>query len=386
MAESVVSMDVRLAIAFMLQAGPGISVTAFCTEHDISRDTYYKLKHRFEEGGLEALLPQSRRPRSSPKATPAEVVALVIEKREQLKAEGWDCGAVSIRHRLLREGPAPAARTIHRILVAHGLVEPQPKKRPRSSFRSFAYARANECWQMDGHDLELADGTAFKALRIQDDCSRQVMATLAAWSENTADLWRCFETARRRHGTPAMFLSDNGSAFSQRRTRGIMSEFEARLRACGVLPITSRIKHPQTCGKKEREWQTLDLWLAARPAPQTLEEAQRLFDTYDWLFNHDRPHQAHHGKTPAEVYAAAEKASAAPAPLAHPVLVNEVKVRSSGVIDLGRGNQMSVGTQWAGATVTVLREDPACAIFHDRELIDFIHIDPHRSYQLRQRR
>lgn len=386
MAESVVSMDVRLAIAFMLQTDPGISVKAFCAEQGISRDTYYKLKGRFEEGGLEALLPRSRRPRSSPNATPAEVVAQVIAKREQLKAEGWDCGALSIHHRMLRQGPAPSARTIHRILVTHGLVEPQPKKRPRSSFRSFAYARANECWQMDGHDLQLADGTGYKALRIQDDCSRQVMATRAAWTENTADLWRCFETACQRHGTPAMFLSDNGSALSQRRTRGIMGEFEARLRASGVLPITSRIRHPQTCGKKEREWQTLDLWLAARPAPRTLDEAQRLFDTYDWLFNHDRPHQAHHGKTPAEVYAAAEKASAAPAPLAHPVLVNEVKVRPSGVIDLGRGNQMSIGIQWAGATVTVLREDPACAIFHDRELIDFIHIDPGRSYQLRQRR
>ena len=386
MAESVVSMDVRLAIAFMLQAQPGMSVTAFCAEQDISRETYYKLKRRFDDGGLEALLPQSRRPRSSPNATSPQVVALVLAKREQLKDDGWDHGALSIHQRMLREGPAPAARTIHRILVAHGLVEPQPRKRPRSSFRSFAYARANECWQMDGHDLQLADGTAFKALRIQDDCSRQVMATLAAWSENTTDLWRCFETACQRHGTPAMFLSDNGSAFSQRRTRGILGEFEARLRACGVLPITSSIKHPQTCGKKEREWQTLDQWLAARPAPQTLDEAQRLFDTYDWLFNHDRPHQAHDGKTPAEVYATAEKTSAAPEPLAHPVFINQVKVRTNGIIDLGRGKQMSIGTHWAGTTVTVLREDPACAIFHDRELIDFIHIDPDRSYQLRQRR
>lgn len=386
MADLVVSMDVRVAIAFMLQADPGVSVTAFCREHQISRQTFYKFKRRFDAGGLEALLPQSRRPRTSPRATPALVLARVLEQRERLRAEGWDCGAISIHHRMRRDGPAPSARTIHRILLAHGLVEPQPRKRPRSSFRSFAYSRANECWQMDGHDLRLADGTGFKALRIQDDCSRRVMATLAAWSENTADLWRCFETACQRHGAPAMFLSDNGSAFSQRRTRGLLGEFEARLRACGVLPVTSRVKHPQTCGKKEREWQTLDRWLAARPAPPTLQDAQCLLDTYDWLFNHDRPHQAHHGKTPAEVYAATEKASAAPAPLAHPVHVHDVKVRTSGVIDLGRGNQMSVGVQWAGATLTVLREDPACAIFHDHELIDFIHIDPHRSYQLRTRR
>lgn len=386
MADLVVSMDVRLAIAFMLQADPGTSVTAFCAQHGISRQTYYKYRRRFEAGGLEALLPQSRRPKSSPNATPAPVLARVLAKREQLRAQGWDCGALSIRYRMLRDGPAPSARTIHRILLAHGLVEPQPKKRPRSSFRSFAYARANECWQMDGHDLQLADGTWFKALRIQDDCSRKVMATRAAWSENATDIWRCFEAACQRHGAPAMFLSDNGSAFSQRRTRGLLGEFEARLRTCGVLPVTSSIKHPQTCGKKEREWQTLDQWLAARPAPQDLTEAQRLLETYDWLFNHDRPHQAHDGKTPAEVYTAADKAAAADVPLAHPVEVHQVKVNVRGVIHLGQGNQMSVGTHWAGATLTVLREDPACAVFHDHELIDFIHIDPNRGYQPRTRR
>src|SRR4051812_42558676 len=115
MADLVVSMDVRLAIAFMLQTDLTMSVTAFCAEHAISRQTYYKFKRRFEAGGLEALLPRSRRPWSSPNATPAPVVALVINKREQLKAEGWDCGAVSIHHRMLRDGPAPSARTIHRI-------------------------------------------------------------------------------------------------------------------------------------------------------------------------------------------------------------------------------------------------------------------------------
>lgn len=379
-------MDVRLAIAFMLQADPAVSVTAFCAQHDISRQTYYKYKRRFQAGGLEALLPQSRRPRSSPNATPAPVLAMVLDLREQLRAEGWDCGALSIHHRMRRDGPVPSARTIHRILVAHGLIEPQPKKRPRSSYRCFAHARANECWQMDGHDLRLADGTMYKALRIQDDCSRQVMATVAAWSENTTDLWRCFEAACQRHGTPAMFLSDNGSALSQRRTRGLMNEFEARLRHCGVLPVTSSIKHPQTCGKKEREWQTLDRWLAARPAPVDLTEAQRLFEAYDWLFNHDRPHQAHDGQTPAEVYAHAEKAAAAPTPLAYPVEVRDVRVSPRGVIHLGQGKQMSIGTKWAGATVTILREDPACAIFHNNELVDFIHIDPDRNYQPRVRR
>lgn len=80
------------------------------------------------------------------------------QKRAHLISEGLDAGAFAsitgfdIRNRTL------GARTIHRILVAHGLLEPQPHKRPRNSFRRFEKSRANECWQMDGHDRSLADG------------------------------------------------------------------------------------------------------------------------------------------------------------------------------------------------------------------------------------
>lgn len=380
-------MDVRIAVAFFLQAGPRMTVSEFCVENGISRDTYYRFRKRFDAGGLEALVPRSRRPHLSPTATDADMMAAIIEKRAALIADGWDGGAVSIRSWLLREGvKPPSARTIHRILFAHGLVEPQPRKRPRNSFRRFEKSQANECWQMDGHECQLADGTVVKVLRVQDDCSRQIMASLAAASENTKDVWACIETAIDRHGAPAMFLSDNGSAFSQRRTRGTLGEVEARLRLSGILPVTSSVSHPQTCGKKEREWQTLDRWLSARPAAMTLADLQTQLDAYDLIFNHQRPHQSHGGKTPAERYAEVDKAAAAGTPLAAPFQVNTVKVRSNGVIDLGRRAKMSIGNQWGGATVTVLREDPAIAIFHDDQLIEFIHLDPNREYQLRTRR
>lgn len=364
-----------------------MSVTAFCAEHSISRKTFYEFRRRFQAGGLEALVPRSRRPLSSPSATGPDAMALVIDKRHKLIADGWDAGAVSIRSWLLSEGHTPpSARTIHRILVDHGLVEPQPKKRPRSSFRRFEHARANECWQMDGHQVRLADGTVAVVLRVQDDCSRQNMATVAAGGETIKDAWSCMQTAIDRHGAPAMFLSDNGTAFSQRRTRGTMNEFEARLRLSGILPVTSAPSHPQTCGKKEREWQTLDRWLAARPAAHSLSELQTQLDAYDLVFNHQRPHQALDGRTPAQRFTEAEKATASSTPLTTPLQINQVEVRRNGVIDLGRKQKMSIGAQWANSTVTLLREDPALAIFHNDELIDFIHIDPDREYQLRSKR
>ena len=383
-------MDVRLAIASVLQAqsaGLRVSVKLFCAEQGISRKTFYEVRRRYLEGGLEGLLPHSRRPHHSPNATAADVVASVIDKRRALVGEGLDEGARSIRWWLEQDGQVcPSERTIHRILVAHGLVEPQPRKRPRSSYKRFASPWANGCWQMDGHDRRLADGTVVVVLRVQDDCSRQIMASRAARSENSADAWRCVQAAIKRHGAPAMFLTDNGTAFSQRRVKGVMSEFEARLRGEGILPVTSSIGHPQTCGKKEREWQTLDKWLAARPAAPTLAALQVQLDAYDLIFNRDRRHQALGGLTPAQRYAQATKAHAADQPLTAPTELRHVPVWANGAVSLGHGQTVSIGRRWAHTTVDVLREDPTCAIFHDRQLIELIQIDPNHNHQSRSRR
>jgi transposase InsO family protein len=392
-ADRVVSMDVRLAIAALAQvesAGLRVSISAFCAEHQLTRKTYYDLRRRYREEGLEGLLPRSRRPLSSPNQTPPAMAGLVVAQRAALVAEGLDAGAQSIRWRLEQQGHDPSAlpcvRTIHRILVAAGLVVPQPQKRPRSSYKRFASPWANGCWQLDGHEVALADHTPAVVLRVQDDHSRQIMATLAATSENTADAWTCVQTAIGRHGAPAMFLTDNGSAFSQRRAKGVMSEFEARLRGEGILPITSSVSRPQTCGKKEREWQTLDRWLAARPPAVDLADLQRQLDAYDLVFNHQRRHQALDGLTPAQAFERAQKAKPATEPLAAPGELRAVRVWSNGAVSLGHSQTISIGRDWAHATVNVLREDPICAIFHQHQLLELFHIDPARRHQPRTRR
>ena len=392
-AEWVVSMDVRLAIAALEQvqaAGAEVSVSAFCAEHGLTRKTFYELRRRYREEGLEGLVPRSRRPLSSPGQTPATVVELIVAERARLNAEGLDAGAQSIRWWLEAAGHDPAelpcVRTIHRVLSRAGLVIAQPEKRPRSSFKRFASPWDNGCWQLDGHEVALAGNARAVVLRVQDDHSRQIMATKAATSENTTDAWACVQAAIGRHGAPAMFLTDNGSAFSQRRAKGVLSEFEARLRGAGILPVTSSVGRPQTCGKKEREWQTLDRWLAVRPHADNLSELQRQLDAYDLIFNRQRRHQALDGLTPAQAYARAQKAGPAPRPLATPPELRRVKVWSNGAVSLGHSQTISIGREWAHTTVDVLREDPTCAVFHDGQLLEIFHIDPARRHQPRPAR
>jgi putative transposase len=141
MTRRVVPVEIRIAIAAFEAVDDGAaSVTAVCQQLGISRDTFYRYRARIEGDGFAGLLPRSSRPRRSPNQTAPEVVAAIVAARRSLLEEGWDNGARSIQMRLSRAGVAvPSARTVHRILVREGLVEPAPAKRPRSSFKRFEH-------------------------------------------------------------------------------------------------------------------------------------------------------------------------------------------------------------------------------------------------------
>ena len=128
-------------------------------------------------------------------------------------------------------------------------------------------------------------------MRLIDDHSRFVLATRAAPAETTVEALALLQTAIERHGRPVMLLSDGGSAFTTRRARGGINTFERTVRDLGINPVVASPHHPQTCGKKERDWQPMKRWLAAQDPVAELEQLQRLLDGYDVLFNTDRPHQ-----------------------------------------------------------------------------------------------
>jgi len=126
-----VPMDKRL-LALTAAGLPGVSVTSLCAELGISRKTYYEWRKRHDKEGAAGLEPRSRRPLTSPGQIPPWLEQRIVRLREQLPL---DNGAQTILFELQRAGvePLPHLRTIHRVLVRNGLVEPQPKKRPRSS-------------------------------------------------------------------------------------------------------------------------------------------------------------------------------------------------------------------------------------------------------------
>lgn len=376
-------MQVKLAAVLARRSqGERLNVRATCRELGISPPTFYKYVARFESEGVAGLLERSRRPVCSPGQTAATVEEQIVRWRKELTDQGWDAGAASIFHRMRRAGSIapPSVRTIHRVLVRRGLVSPQPAKRPRGSYRRFEYPRTNDCWQVDATECPLSEGTSAVVFHLIDDCSRKSLRSVAAAAETGPAAERCVRQAIDRHGIPAMFLSDNGAAFSAK-CRGGEAELERILRAIGVQVVTSSPYHPRTCGKNERLHQTFKRWLVKQAPPDTIQQLQALADTFDAAYNSERPHSALGGATPDEVWAARERCPAPTTPADPTTRITDVTVTGRGTVPIGNRYQVQIGREWTGATVTTITTGDHARIIYKRQLVRDLDLDTTRRYQ-----
>jgi transposase-like protein len=380
MGQKVVTMETKYAAMFASVQSGGESVTAVCARLGISRKSYYKYRLRFQMEGTAGLEPWSRRPRSSPARTPPAMMELVIAARAALAVEGWDNGSLSIRNRLLREGfQPPSWRTIHRVLVRAGLVQPQPRKRPRSSYRRFEFPAPDDCWQIDAFGLVLDGGESVVVFEVKDDCSRAQIANLAWTAEDGMGAWECLARGIDKFGPPRLLLSDNSLAFSGK-AHGRIVLVERNLLALGIKPITSRPLHPQTCGKNERGHQTVQRWLAARPAAATLVELQGLLDRYQHEFN-NRPHQGlDPNQTPLERRIVAARHTPVPVRAEQPTVVRHCAVNARGYLSW-EGIRIAVGAEFAGRLLLVFGTADQLLIFYRHHLIRDLILDRSRRYQ-----
>ena len=300
----------RARVAVLKVVTNELTVTAAAQQYGYTRQHLHRLLTRYHQGGLEAVDPRSRRPQSNPAATPTAVRDRIIALRLQLTAQGLDAGPVTIAWHLDREGHRPpSTSTIRRILHTAGLVTPQPRKRPRSSYRRFEADQPNECWQSDFTHWRLADGTDIEILNWLDDHSRYLLACTAHHPVTGDIVAKNFLTTADEHGLPAATLTDNGRVYTARFGGG-KNAFEYLLALLGIQQKNGHPSHPQTQGKVERFHQTLKHWLAKQPPAATLADLQRQLDTFRETYNEQRPHRSLQRSTPGQAYRALPKATA----------------------------------------------------------------------------
>jgi transposase InsO family protein len=361
-----------------------ITVTQAAVEYGLSRQHIHKLLARYRQGGIDALEPRSRRPKSNSAATSDEVRDRIIGLRRTLTAGGLDAGPVTIAWHLEQEGHrAPSTSTIRRILHTAGLVIPEPRKRPKSSYVRFEAAQPNETWQSDFTHWSLADGSDVEILNWLDDHARYLTSCTAHTPVDGNDIVDTFLTATEEHGIPASTLTDNGSVYTSRFTGG-RNAFEYLLPLLGVKQKNGSPGHPQTQGKVERFHQTQKRWLAARPLPRTVADLQRLLDQFRLHYNEHRPHRALGGRTPGDAYRATPKALPAGGREGH-FRIRYDKVDKDGKISLRRAGKMhhvGVGIKHRSKRVFALIDETTVTIvaLGPGDILAEADIDPTRNY------
>jgi transposase InsO family protein len=376
----------RARVAVLQVVSKQLSVTEAAASYGFSRRHLHRLLARYREGGLDALEPRSRRPRSNPAATPERVRARVVELRGELAANGSDAGPVTIAWHLEREGLGkPSTSTIRRILHQHGLIVAQPRKRPRSSYTRFEAAQPNETWQSDATHWRLEDGTEVEILNWLDDHARYLLSCTAHQAVSGDDVVAVFLQTVDEHGPPASTLTDNARIYTARFGGG-RNAFECLLPLLGVRQKNGTPGHPQTQGKIERFHQTQKRWLGARPAARTLLELQRQLDEFADHYNERRPHRALQRGTPGQTYRNTPKAAPASngnAPGHYRLRYDRLDAKGKMTLRrAGRMHHLGIGTAHARKRVLAIADDEHITVIEldSGEVLSTHHIDPNKAY------
>jgi transposase InsO family protein len=374
----------RARVAVLKVVSKQLSVTAAAAEYGYSRQHLHRLVARYKAGGLDAVEARSRRPRSNPRATEDKVREFIIKTRLELTAAGWDAGPVTIAWHLERAGlHVPSTSTIRRILHAAGLVTPEPRKRPRSSYRRFQADQPNQCWQSDFTHWPLDGGTDAEIINWLDDHSRYLLAC-SAWAPVTGTVVvDTFLQAGNTYGLPASTLTDNGRVCTARAGGG-RNAFEYLLAALGITQKNGKPNHPQTQGKVERFHQTQKRWLAQQPPAATLGELQRQLDAFREHYNEHRPNRALQRSTPGQAYRALPKAGPAGTPHGHYRLRYD-HVDAGGKVSLRRAGRMyhlGIGAAHRGKEILAITDTTSVTVIELRtgEVLSTHDIDPARAY------
>jgi len=173
--------------------------------------------------------------------------------------------------------------------------------------RQIIKEKAGELAHIDTHYLNKGiihgDNRRFYLVGVIDSCTR------LAWVEITSDIkslsvmfatMRCFQALSSQHDIKfAEALTDNGPEFGRKESaKKDDHPFERLLIEMGIKHRYIRPYRPQTNGKIERFWKTIETDLLEGTYFESLDNLKDELLQYLYYYNHERPHQGLNGKTP----------------------------------------------------------------------------------------
>jgi len=276
-------------------------MTALCARFGISRESGYKWRRRFLEGGMAALEERSRAPLHHGRATPAELAAAIVALRRERPS--W--GARKLLAQLAEQQPEvawPAPSTATDILRRAGLVESRRRRRHRAPVAQpfEAVTAANDTWGIDFKGwFRTRDGTRCDPLTVTDSYSRYLLMS-KIMAEQSAPVRAAVDALFRGYGLPGAIRCDNGSPFGSTAVAGL-SRLSVHWIKLGIRVEFIAPGQPQDNGRHERFHRTLKAATASPPAASK-DEQQARFDAFRHDYNHNRPHEALGQQVPARHY------------------------------------------------------------------------------------
>lgn len=279
-------------------------VKEFYAHHGTCAQTFLKYYGRYKQAPeATSLIPQKRGPRFKSRRTPKEIEDLVLVEREK------GCNKYEI-HQILQpklQERTPAPSTIYNILKRKGKNKKTIKMKEEK--RRIVKEKAGELAHIDCHHLSkdtiANDINRYYLVCVIDSCTR------IAWAEVTKDIkaltvmfatLHCFNHINNRFDIKFIeALTDNGPEFGPKTSESKESHpFERLLIEMGVKHRYIRPYRPQTNGKVERFWRTLNEDLIEGTYFESIEEFKQNLYEYLLYYNKLRPHQALDGKTPEQ--------------------------------------------------------------------------------------
>jgi len=231
---------------------------------------------------IDGAIPELRKPGRRPVETSEE------EKDAILKAyQDYGGCAVLLEHVIdVVYGMHIPHNRVHRMMKEMGLVRDEPRKHGRRKWIRYERRYSNSLWHTDWKHL---DGYGW-LIAYEDDASRLITG-YGLFNEATSEhAVEVLDRAMMHYGRPASILTDRGSQFyaveCDDKLKGLTA-FEKYLIEHEIRQVFGRVQHPQTNGKIERFY-------------RTVEERVHRFNSMDELvqwYNMKRPHMSLNLKT-----------------------------------------------------------------------------------------
>lgn len=266
----------------------GVPLTALSAEFGVAREVLGRWWKRYQADDLAGLCPRSRRPHDSPARLSRRLEARILQLRD---------GRLSARRIAYQLDLGQS--TVQRVLRRHGVSRLTQPVRPTR--RRYEKQRPGELLHLDlkylpalrnaRNDFEFAAVDDFSREAVVAIHTDQTSATAAAFLEHVL--------ATLPYRVEAV-LTDNAFAFTMRHawhaTR--VTRFQQVCAAHHIRHYLLRPYAPQSNGKVERFFRTInDECLYVRPL-FTFAARSRAVDEFVWYYNHERPHLSLGGMTP----------------------------------------------------------------------------------------